>query len=237
MSNRSPGSPRAIRVFIVDPHPLVREGLRALLEAEPDLTTAGVAGSLVETVEGLATTGADVVITDLHLDAAASGLDLARELVGRNGNPGVLVYSVHDDLLWAERALRAGARGFVRTTEPVATILEAIRTVAVGRTWVSPAVATRVLQGVGGQRVAGGSPIDQLSDREVEVFGLIGRGYGTRDIASRLSLSMKTVATYRAHIKRKLVLGSATDLLRHAIAWAGSGLVDGRGSSPVAPVS
>jgi DNA-binding NarL/FixJ family response regulator len=207
------------RVFLVDDHPLVRESLASLIERQPDLSVCGEADSPGAALHGIAATEPDVAIVDLSL-GERTGLDLIRDLKTSHPRVAVLVLSMHDEQLYAERALRAGARGYIMKREATRNVILAIRRVCEGKIVVSEAVAESLAARlVGG--VSGGpdSPVASLSDRELEVFRLVGEGRTTRQIAESLHLSVKTVQAYYARIKEKLGAGSANEMLREAIRW------------------
>lgn len=206
-----------LRVLLVDDHPIVRYGFAQLLANEPDIVVCGEAVDGRGALEALATRP-DVVVLDLSL-GGTDGLDLIRELKEAAPRIAVLVVSMHDEMLYAERALRAGAAGYVMKHQATDAIVKAIRSVAAGGIFVSEAVSTRVVQRlVGGQ--PGGSPLEALSDRELHVLQLLGRGFSTRAIAEQLHISIKTVETYRARLKEKMNLRSGTELVRFAVRWA-----------------
>ena len=208
-----------IRVVIIDDHPIVRRGLSQLVSSMPDLEVAGEAEGYSQALELLARVPTDVAVVDLSLDNS-SGLDLLGEI--RTRFPGVktIVFSIHDAELYAPRALRAGAAGFVSKTQPCEDVLVAIRALSQGEIYVAPHVAQRILRrmsGGGRTRTEGG--VEQLSDRELQVFELVGRGSTTGEIARALHLSPKTVETHRQRIKAKLGIDSGTKLLIRAAQW------------------
>jgi DNA-binding NarL/FixJ family response regulator len=210
---------RRRKLLIVDDHPMMREGLAQLIRHEPDLVVCGEAGTANEALQLVARLKPNLALVDISLPDK-SGLDLIKDLQNLHSGLPVLVISMHDESLHAERVLRAGARGYIMKQEGGEKIMEAIRQVLAGRIYVSPKMSARILEVFSGQRPrAGHSPIEQLTDREFEVFRLIGQGIGTREIARRLSLSVKTVEVHRAKIKSKLGLKSATELVRHAVRW------------------
>jgi DNA-binding NarL/FixJ family response regulator len=205
-------------VLIIDDRPIVRLGLRRLLETSPDLWVCGEAESVDQAVEMLATQPVGIAIVDFSL-GDGTGLELiARLQASRPGLP-VLVMSNHDEHVFAERALRAGARGYVAKREPLDVVLEAIRRVLAGRIHVSERISQRILETVQGGALATNDPLGGLTDRELQVFELVGRGVSTADIARRLHVSVKTIETYRANIKTKLGLSSASELVRYASSW------------------
>jgi DNA-binding NarL/FixJ family response regulator len=207
------------KVFIVDDHAFLRRGLAQIIDDLPEVTVCGEAGGASETLAQIQRTQPDVVIVDISL-ADGNGLELTREIKANWPDIKVLVSSMHDEALMAERALRAGALGYVSKSDDVDAFITALRRVRDGQVYLSPRMTDRLLTRV----VAGGSepsrsPLEKLSDRELEVFELIGRGLSTKQIAAQLDLSRKTVETYREHIKSKLNLRNGTELTRHAVQW------------------
>jgi DNA-binding NarL/FixJ family response regulator len=206
-------------VFIVDDHPLVRQGLALLIDREPDLHACGQAGDAVQAVRDIELLKPDLVIVDLSLEES-SGLELIKDLKVRHPGLPVLTLSMHDEVIYAERALRAGAKGYVMKQEATDRVVTAIRRVLSGQIYVSDGLAASMVgKLVMGSTDDGKLSVERLSDRELEVFRLIGQGYGTREMAERLHLSLKTIESYRAHIKEKLYLQDANELLRTAIQW------------------
>jgi DNA-binding NarL/FixJ family response regulator len=208
----------AKRIFLVDDHPLVREWLTQLIDQQPDLTVCGEAGSALEAVTALGSVRADLAIVDLSLEDSA-GLDLVKGLQRLTPAVPVLVLSMHDESLYAERVFRAGARGYVNKRESAQRVVEAVRRVLDGKLYVSEKAAEILAAQTVRGRAHGEPAIDRLSDRELEVFEKLGQGIGTRQIAEDFSVSIKTVQAYCARIKEKLNVGSATELLREAVRW------------------
>jgi DNA-binding NarL/FixJ family response regulator len=208
----------AVKILIVDDHPLVREGVIGLLSSQPDFEVCGEAAGLAEARQLIAAAVPDVVIVDLTL-RDGSGIELIKELKGRGGvKP--LVLSMHDESLFAERVLRAGAVGYVSKHEASRTIIQAVRTVVAGKIYLSQRMTEQMVsRAFASQADLTRSPIDSLTDREIEVFELIGQGLTVRQIATRLQLSPKTVETHREHLKEKLNLNNTTELTRHAVQW------------------
>jgi DNA-binding NarL/FixJ family response regulator len=203
--------------IVVDDHPLYRHGVTMLVGQELKLECAGEAGSLPEALALLASTRPRIAIIDISLQGQ-SGLDLMRTIKSDYPDTLVLVVSMHEENLYGERALKAGARGYVMKHESPTALVNAVRDVLEGRIAVSETLRERMLEGiVGGKTDA--EPVDRLSDRELEVFTLIGKGCGAAEIAERLGLSVKTVNAYRDHIKDKLSLSSASDLRKFAVEW------------------
>jgi DNA-binding NarL/FixJ family response regulator len=206
------------RIVVVDDHPIVRLGIRQMVATQPDLTISGEAASAAEALQ-LAKARPDLAIVDLSLEDD-SGLNLIRALAEITPVTRVLVLSMHDEALFAERALRAGAHGYIMKQEAIDGLIGAIREVLAGRLFVSKQMSQRLLERLGQDApLAPGGRLGSLTDRELEVFELIGRGLSTAAIADRLDVSVKTIETYRANIKSKLDLKDATDLIRFATAW------------------
>lgn len=207
-----------IRVFVIDDHPIVRHGFAQLFAVEPDLELCGQAADPQSALDTLAAADPGVVIVDVSL-GDASGIDLIRDLKQLAPRAAVLVVSMHDEQLYAERSLRAGAAGYVMKHEAPVAIVRAIRTVAAGGLFVSEAVSARLLRQVVSGARDEASPLGALSNRELHVLELIGRGLGTREIADLLHISVKTVESYRARLKEKMNLRSGTELTRFAVRW------------------
>ena len=206
-------------IFLVDDHPLVREWLTNLINQQPDLVVCGEAETGPQAMQDIIKLKPDVAIVDISLKDS-SGIELIKDL--RQTAPGavVLVLSMHEEVHYAERALRAGARGYIVKRETTRKVIPAIRQVLAGGVYLSEQVANALAtQFVTGKGTPRHSPVDQLSDRELEVFELLGQGRGTRQIAETLKVSVKTVQAYCARIKEKLSLASATELLREAVRW------------------
>jgi len=206
-------------VFVIDDHPIVREGLTQLINREPDLTVCGTAEDIYEALKAMQTLKPDIALADISLKGA-DGIELIKNLKIRMPALPVLVLSIHDESIYAPRALRAGARGFIMKQEATENVLLALRRVLSGEIYLSKRMANKMLQQfVGAPATAQKFSIDRLSDRELEVFRLIGQGHGTRRIAEELRLSVKTVESYREHIKEKMTLSDASELVQHAIQW------------------
>jgi DNA-binding NarL/FixJ family response regulator len=207
-------------ILLIDDHPIVRQGLAQLINQEPDLHVASEAASAREALEMLEKEMPDIAIVDISLDDR-SGIELIKDLRARNENLPVLVLSMHDEALYAERALRAGAKGYIMKQEATEKVMTAIRKALDGQIYVSERMAARLLdQFVSAKPGEEESPLGRLSDRELEIFSMIGRGLGTREIANKLFLSIKTVEAHREHIKEKLKLRSGTELMRMAVQHA-----------------
>ena len=210
--------PTKYRILIVDDHPIVRRGLRELVADEPDLEVCGEAEDVSQALEQLETARPDVVVVDLTLKSG-HGLELIQEIKARNDRIKMLVSSMHDESLFAERALRAGAAGYVSKQESPDKIIDAVRQVLRGEIYLSTRMASRLLHRVAtGERLEK-DPIQSLSDRELEVFEMVGQGLTTKQIARKLDLSHKTIETHREKIKTKLNLRNSTELSRHATQW------------------
>jgi len=210
--------PRKKKIFLVDDHPLVREWLANLIQQQPDLAVCGETENAPEAISVIASTKPDLVIADLNLKNS-SGIQLIKDLKELQPHVPVLVLSMHDESLYADRVFRAGARGYVNKRETAQKTVEAIRRVLEGKLYVSEKAA-EVLAGdkIRG-RTASQSAIELLSDRELEVFDKLGQGIGTRQIAEDFHVSVKTIQEYCARIKEKLNLNNATELLREAVRW------------------
>ena len=208
-----------IKVLLVDDHPLVREGLVNLISQEADLQVCGEAGTEPQALEIVRTVQPNVAIVDLSLENG-SGIELIKSLKAMFPAVTVLVLSMHEETLYAERALRAGARGYIMKREAAKKVIQAIRCVLAGQLYVSDKIAALMAEKfIEGHPEASASPIEQLSNRELEVFQLLGLGQSTRQIADHLHVGFKTVQAYSARIKEKLKLANATELLREAIRW------------------
>jgi len=206
-------------ILIVDDHPVLRRGLGSLIGSEPDMTVMGEAASRTEAINILRESVPDLVIVDLELDGS-DGLELLKEIKIRYPALVAMVLSMHDESLYAERCLHAGAAAFISKQQLDDTILVVIRQLLNGEVFVSAKQKSLFTSGFSPGRHSNlGSPLDVLSDRELQVFRLIGQGERTRDIAGKLSLSHKTIESHREHIKHKLRIESAAQLLRHATHW------------------
>jgi DNA-binding NarL/FixJ family response regulator len=220
MAAKTPPSDRGkTKVFIVDDHPIVRQGIRLLVNQEPGLEVVGEADNVHDALAEIDRLHPDIAVVDLSLKGG-SGLDLIKDIQIRHPGLAVLVLSMRDESFYAERVLRAGARGYITKEEGSEKVIEGIREILSGKVYLSGKMASKMLSGMVGATKARELPsVRDLSDRELEVFELVGQGMPTRDIAARLHLSVKTVESHREHIKEKLGLDSASDLLRHAIQW------------------
>ncbi|MCG6939910.1 MAG: response regulator transcription factor [Thiohalocapsa sp.] len=211
------------RILIVDDHPLVRTGLRNLIETEPDLTICAEAGSVRDALKAARDEKPDLALIDISLEDG-NGIELVRRIKQReqeNDAPELrlLVCSMHEETLFAQRAINAGAHGYVNKHELPEQVLKAIRQVLAGRVYLSEKMVGRLIDGLGNKKSGGVASVEDLSDRELEVFRLIGQGRPTSKIAEQLHLSAKTIETHRENIKRKLQLASGSELVRHAVQW------------------
>jgi DNA-binding NarL/FixJ family response regulator len=211
--------PEKSRIYIVDDHTMFREGLRQLIERETNLVVCGDAADAKEALRGIRASNPDVVIVDISL-AGASGLDLIKDIKAEFEDLPVLVVSMHDESLYAERALRAGAMGYVMKHEPAKTVKAAIQKVLGGDMYLSDRMSGSLIHRfVRGQPDQPKSPVETLSDRELEVFRMLGQGKGVRLIAQELGVTIATVNSFRNRIKEKLDLKTSTEVMLHAIQW------------------
>jgi DNA-binding NarL/FixJ family response regulator len=210
-------SPKA-KVLIVDDHPVVREGLAMHLAAQPDLEVCGEAEDLAGALTLLASARPDVAIIDISLKNS-SGIELIRRIKDRQDSVRILVWSMYPENLYAERALRAGAQGYLNKGQATHHVLDAVRSVLRGRVYVSGVITEQLLKRVVGRKPEARSAIESLSDRELEAFHLIGEGMTTEAIAEKMHVSPKTVETFRARIKEKLGINNLTELIQRAAQW------------------
>jgi DNA-binding NarL/FixJ family response regulator len=207
-------------IFVVDDHPLMRRGYRSLLESQPDLRVCGEAGSVQEALAELQGLEPDLAIVDIAL-GESSGLDLIRRLHGRRPDLPILVVSMHEEVLYAERAFRAGARGYLTKGETDADLVATVRKLLAGGHHLTPRMQARAIQQMAGRAAGPGLPPEAaLTDRELEVYELLGRGFSTREVSKTLRISPKTVETYRGRIKEKLGLSDSAELLHRAVRYA-----------------
>ena len=205
------------RIFVVDDHPIVRQGLAQLINNEQDLVVCGQGEEAYQSLRAIKEARPDLALVDVSLKDS-DGIELLKELRAAVPDLPVLILSMHDESLYAERALRAGARGYIMKQEAPQTLLSAVRKVLAGDVYVSEKMGAALLQRiVGGKKPGGDLPMDRLTDRELEIFGMIGAGQSVKEIADKLFLSVKTVEAHREHIKEKLNLKSSAELLRFAI--------------------
>jgi DNA-binding NarL/FixJ family response regulator len=206
-------------VLVVDDHPIVRQGLTLLINQEADLAVCGVAEEMHSGLRAIQSDRPDIVILDISL-SGPDGLEMLKNIRINDPRLPVLILSMHDESIYAERALRAGANGYIMKQEATERVLIALRRILSGEIYVSDRISNNMLQHyVRGANLSEHSSLAELTNRELEVFRLIGEGHGTRQIAEALHLSVKTVESYQAHIKEKLSLRSARELVQHAIQW------------------
>jgi DNA-binding NarL/FixJ family response regulator len=215
------------KILLVDDHPLVREWLTSLISQESGLEVCGAAGTARQALQLLATVRPDIAIVDIWLEKGSSGLELIKDIKALHPDIGTIVLSMHDETLYAERVMRAGARGYVMKRDATGKILDAIKTVLAGKTYYSQSVNEMMAQKLAhGSTGAQDSPVAVLSDRELEVYEQLGRGCNTRQISEQLNLSAKTVQVYCARIKEKLNLANINELVAHAARWHESRLTN-----------
>jgi DNA-binding NarL/FixJ family response regulator len=214
----NPSMPRC-KVFLIDDHPIVRQGLALFIDREPDLMVCGEADGATSALQAIRDAAPDFVVLDISLDGP-DGLELLKTLRVRYPNLPVLVLSMHDEAVYAERALRAGANGYIMKQEATDRVLTAIRHILSGDVYLSDRLTKRMLQQFVNGSVSPRDPLAKLSDRELEVYRLIGAGHSTRQIADELHVSTKTIESYQAHIKEKLALRNARELVQHAVEWS-----------------
>jgi len=213
---------RKRRIFLVEDHPVTRQGFCQLLELEPDLMVCGQAANSTQALEGIKSSNPEVVVLDIAMPGR-DGIELIKEIGALRPLPAMLVLSVLDEAIFAKRALQAGAKGYVMKHEPVARLIVAVRVVLAGEVYLSAAMRTQLL--LASLNFSNSDPtlgVNLLSDRELEIFRLVGEGFGTQAIAKTLNLSISTVETHRTHIKDKLGVKRAPDLVRQAVIWVQS---------------
>ncbi len=218
--NPAKGTGKA-RIFVVDDHALLRRGLADLINSEPGMELCGEAANLGDAYSEISRVSPDLVIVDVSLDGN-DGVELTKELKRRWENLLILAYSMHEEEIYAERLLRAGARGYVMKKHPPETLLDAMKQILAGKTYLSERMADRLIGKASvdsEEKESGRTAVNKLSDRELEVFRLIGQGMSTANIADKLCLSVKTIETYREHLKQKLNLESGVELVRYAVEW------------------
>jgi DNA-binding NarL/FixJ family response regulator len=220
------------RVLVVDDHPIVREGLAQMINREPDLAVCGDAADMHRALQLIEALKPDILIVDVSLEGP-DGLDLLKHIRARDPSLPVLILSMHDESIYAERALRAGANGYIMKQEATDRVLDALRRILNHEIYVSARIANKMLQqfvgATGSDRKH--SSVQDLSDRELEVLRLIGAGHATRQIAEELHLSVKTVETYQAHLKEKLTLRNSRELVQYATRW----IIEANAQAPVGP--
>ena len=229
-TNAGVKKPARRRIFLVDDHPMMLDGMKRLIDGEEDLMCCGGARTAEEAIQKISETKPDLVVADLTLPNR-NGIELIKDLAALKPDLPVFVYSMHDESFYAERALKAGARGYLMKEAGGEKMLEGVRNVLAGEISVSPKVAARILSLFSGPKARNSaSPIEKLTDREFEVFQLLGMGKSSKEIAQQLHLSHKTVAVHRGHIKEKLGVNTAAELVHQAIRWTESS-----GKKPEAP--
>jgi len=209
---------RKYRVLLVDDHPIVRQGLALLIDREADLSVCGEAEGSHSAFLAISTLRPDIVVLDISL-SGPDGLDILKEIRTKTTNLPVLILTMHDESIYAERAMRAGANGYIMKQEATEKVLVAIRRILQGEVYLSDRLTNSMLRQYARGTTPQSSPLVNLSDRELEVFRLIGEGHGTRQIADDLHVSVKTIESYQAHIKEKLALRNSRELVQHAIEW------------------
>jgi DNA-binding NarL/FixJ family response regulator len=210
--------PKKKRIFIVDDHPIMRQGLAQLINHEPDLEMVGEASDARTALTGVLEARPDLAIIDISLPGK-NGLELIKDLKASSDGVLMLVHSMHDESLYVERVLRAGAHGYIMKHEGGKKVMDAVRKVLRGEIYVSPEMSGKILEIFSGRRPSSTDPVEALSDRQFEIFQMIGQGKGTRAIAESLNVSVKTIDAHRAHIKEKLGLKSGNELVRFAVRW------------------
>jgi DNA-binding NarL/FixJ family response regulator len=218
-----PSGGKMYRVFVLDDHPLFRFGLKRLIDLQPDLTVCGEAQDAVSGLDEALRLNPDLITVDISLNESTNGIEFMKNIRAHLENTRILVVSMHDEAVYALRALRAGAQGYLMKDQALARAVEAIRTVAGGGVFLSDEMRQQVLVNLANGNGANRSPIDTLSDRELEVLQLSGKGQTPREMASQLGISVKTVETHRMRVREKLNLASSAELMRFAIAWSGQG--------------
>jgi DNA-binding NarL/FixJ family response regulator len=217
--NKTQGSGKKKRILLADDHPLMRQGLAQLINHEPDLEVCAQAEDVAEALKEIEATKPDIVVTDLTF-RTSNGIELIKDIRVRYPDLPVMVLTMHNEVFYAERILRAGARGFVTKGERPATVIAGIRKVLAGEVFVSEKIAAQMIGKLVANKVAPGTMLlDTLSDREFEIFELIGQGLEMRQIAEQFHLSIKTVETHRDNIRKKLDLDNSADLLKYALQW------------------
>ena len=209
------------KIFIVDDHPIMRQGLGQLINHEPDMQVVGEAEDAATALSGVMETKPDLVIIDISLPGK-NGLELIKDIRAVQRTVALLVHSMHDESLYVERVLRAGAQGYIMKHEGGKKVMDAIRKVLSGDIYVSNSMSTKILEIFSNRRSTTTDPVEALSDRQFEIFQMIGQGKGTRAIAEELNVSVKTVDAHRANIKEKLGLRTGNELVRYAVRWVES---------------
>ena len=214
------------KILIVDDHPIFRMGMKELINQEDDFTVCAVATDIAEAMQALADNAPDMAIIDVAL-AEENGLDLVQQIHAQQKDFPMLVLSMHDESVWAERAIRAGAKGYVMKKEASESVIAALRTLREGKIHVSPGMVSILLNKLQDDSTEEESAAEEsLTEREAEVFRLLGEGFSTREIAEKMTLGIKTIGTYRDRIKQKLGLKNATELTRRAVLWVNNENLD-----------
>jgi DNA-binding NarL/FixJ family response regulator len=216
---------KVYRVFVLDDHPLFRFGLKRLIDAQPDLEVCGEAQNAVTGLDEVLKANPDLITVDISLNESTNGIEFVKNIRAHLDVARILVISMHDEAIYALRALRAGAQGYLMKQEAIVRAVDAIRTVAGGGIFLSELMRQQVLVNLANGSGPNRSPIDSLSDRELEVLHLSGQGLTPREIANQLGISVKTVETHRMRVREKLNLATSAELVRFAIAWSGQGPV------------
>ena len=212
---------KTYKVLVIDDHPVFRKGIVALLGEEENLTICGEAEDAMKALGAMRRLEPDIAVVDISMPGT-NGIELTKSMLSERPDLKILVLSMHDETLYALRALRAGAKAYVMKAEAMDYVSEAIKKIIGGGIFVSPRFSERlVFRAVQSMEGGMGSPVDRLSDREMEVLHLLGKGFGTREIAAELHLSIKTIETHRMHIKDKLDFRDASEMVRFAIDWVG----------------
>jgi DNA-binding NarL/FixJ family response regulator len=215
------------KILVIEDHPIFRLGLSELINQEPDLQVCGEAKDAAAAWNTIERLQPDLIIADITLENS-DGIELTKEIHRHYRHIPVLILSMHDEFLYAERALHAGARGYIMKQEAMGLVVDAIHQVLEGKLYLSDQVKEHILAHLApaGPNIGARSPIERLTDRELEIFRMIAKGLSTRDIADKLHVSIKTVGTHRERIKSKFNLKSANELVRYAVHWAKTGLID-----------
>jgi DNA-binding NarL/FixJ family response regulator len=209
-----------ITIFIVDDHPIVADGMKMLLQSEDQFTVCGIADNIEDAMTKINSLRPDLVIVDINLKGQASGLDLIKAIAKRTPNIKSIALSMHDEELYAERAVRAGAMGYIKKSELTRTLISALRQVMGGKMYLSENMSRRINERpVRIEAEERSNPLDALTDREIEILRFIGRGYKIKEIGRILNLSVKTIDNHRTNIRQKLDLKNASELLRFAVEW------------------
>jgi DNA-binding NarL/FixJ family response regulator len=216
-------SGKQCRVFVLDDHPLFRFGLKRLINGQPDLTVCGEAQNAINGLDEALRLKPDLITVDISLSESTNGIEFVKNIRAHLDNTRILVVSMHEESIYALRALRAGAQGYLMKQEALPRAVEAIRTVVAGGIFLSEGMRQQVLVNLASGNGTNCSPIDSLSDRELEVLQLSGQGQTPREIANQLGISVKTVETHRMRVREKLNLSSSAELMRFAMAWSGQG--------------